>query len=186
MAIGNPGAAGAGNVNPAQQNAQAQQTANQVAKQLESATDAMKAVTEVFDTEAQGVGSKQVKQSSGDSQQSGQAVKDGSHSATGSEAYAASIAANEELEKKKRKKKIQSWEEKMATLESMGEVLDPEDVPKEEQGIVKNFLKNLHTIRDLRGKLKKLKNEREQLEAMLEAAKRDVSNTKTPPPTQGG
>ena len=181
----NPGAVGG--VNPAHQNTQAQQQAQHLSQQVEAATDAMQRAAEVFDTEAQGVNAKQVKsQLSGESVNTATKNKKDSHSPTTSAAYAASVSAQEELERKKRKKKIQSWEEKMEMLESMGEVIDPEDVPEEEQGIIQTFLKNLGTIRELRGKLKRIKKEREQLEALLEANKNTVKSQENTPPRSGG
>ena len=170
MGISNPGAAGA-SINPTQRNAEKQLNAREAIKDIQSGIDAMESATQIFDSEAQGVNAKMVKgQLDGEGHQGPkQADSKEARNTSGLDAYAASVAATDELEKKKKAKKLQTFSEKMETLESMGEVIDPENVPEEEKGIFQTFLKNLGTIKQLRKKLKDLKREREALEAQLES-----------------
>lgn len=140
---------------------------------IKSATEAMKEAAVIFDTEAQGVSKSQLNKkahSAIDTHHSDS--KKMLSSANNADVYASALAQDklEEL-KKKRKKKLASWEEKMTEMESLSELIDTSQVDPEDLDTISQFQENIRLLKRKRREAKEKEEKKSYLKSLLNRLK---------------
>ncbi len=142
---------------------------------IETAISTFNEVVRSFDDEAQGVSRSQIglkNKNAVDDHSSTQKTDSPTGSAAEIWAAAASEADSNDTIKKKKKKTITILEKKMAEMEALEGMIDETQVEEEERGIIKEFFKNMSTLRQLKRKLKEIDQQKEYYTRMLEQEKR--------------
>jgi 23S rRNA A1618 N6-methylase RlmF len=78
-----------------------------------------------------------------------------------------SQSENSDEVKKKRKKKLTVWEEKMAEMEAIQSMIDDTQVEEQERGIIREFFDNMSKLKKLRQQLKQLKEQKDYYKKLL-------------------
>jgi len=166
---------------PQNQGPQQQDPVKQIETIVSSAIETMKDAAAVFDTESQAVGKNQLPKYNA-TQGHGHDTTLTSEAGRTKQTYMPNIDAekfaglentSKEIDAiKKKKKKPGAFEEHLEELASLEGTLDDTSLNTEEKGLIAEFFENLNRIKNLRARLKQLKNQQKHMDDQKEQQKK--------------